>query len=133
MQALNQIKPNFAYSFLIIAIWTSIVLLYLGPKSNSILDNTFVMFLLTRYFGLWSGAAVLLLRLLCIIKNKYSFIYIFFGSLNGTLGILSFVLFAFKQLDNNFLHMFILNLSIGLIIFTDIFFLNIICKILKIT
>lgn len=126
MQPFNKSKLNLAYSLLIIALWAAIVLFYLGPKSNSILDNTFVMFLLTRYVGLWSGIIVLLLRLLRVIKDKHSFIYVFIGLLNIGLGILSIVLFAINKMNIPLFHMFILNLSIGVIIYIDIFFSEII-------
>lgn len=121
-------KQNLLLAFIMLALWAGIILFVFLPSNSELGDGftIFVWVLLTRYFGLWSGLVVLLLRMLRIIKNKYSFIYIFVGLLNVGLGILSLVLFAFKQMDRSSLHMFIFNLSIGLIIFTDILFLNII-------
>lgn len=128
-----QMQQKLLLAFIMLALWASIIL-FIFYLSESELGNTFgvvVIFLLTRYFGLLSGIVVLLLRMLRIIKNKYSFIYIFVGLLNVGLGILSLVLFACKQMDSGFLPMFMFNLSIGLTIFVDILFLPIILYIIR--
>ncbi len=131
MQQVNKTISSYVYSSLMLVLWTAIVIIIFSPRPNNIdnntnniviIDNRFVMFLLTRYFGLWSGAVVLLLRLLQIIKNKHSFIYIFIGLLNISLGGLGIFFSVFKQINIELLCMFIFNLSIGLIIFIDIFF-----------
>lgn len=130
MQNINKIKSNFVYSFGIIALWTVIVLIIFSPRPNIIdnntnniviIDNRFVMFLLTRYFGLWSGIVVFLLRLLRIIKNKYFFIYIFISLLNISLGTVGIFFSVFKQINIELLCMFTFNLVIGLVMFIDIF------------
>lgn len=135
MYQFHKVKRNCLYSSIILILWTAYVIVIFSPRpnivfknqvSNEIIDNRFIMFLLTRYFGLWSGVVVLLLRLLRIIKNKQSFIYIFIGLLNTSLGVLGIFLSTFKQVNIDLLHMFIFNLSIGLIIFIDILFLKII-------
>jgi hypothetical protein len=131
MSHFNKSKLSLVYSFVILVLWATYVIIIFSPRPNSIfpnqvstgiLDNRFVMFLFTRYFGLWSGGLVLLLRLLRIIKNKQSFIYIFIGLLNTSLGVLGIFLSTFKQVNIDLLHMFIFNLSIGVIIFIDISF-----------
>ena len=133
--SLNRITPNFVWSSVILALWTAYVVIVFSPRPNiifshtvstEIIDGRFVMFLLTRYFGLWSGLGVLLLRLLQIIKDNKSFIYIFVGLLNVSLGISGVYFYSIEYANTDLLHMFIVNLTIGLIIFTDIFFLDII-------
>lgn len=135
MSHFNKIKLSLVYSSLILLLWTACVIIIFSPRPNiifenqvstGILDNRYVMFLFTRYFGLWSGCLVLLLRLFRIIKNKYTFIYIFIGLLNVSLTVTGIFYSIYSRIFIEFLHMLIFNLSIGLIIFIDIFFLEII-------
>lgn len=131
----NRTISNFIYSSLILGLWTVYVLIIFSPRPNiifknqvstEIVDNRFFMFLFTRYFALWSGIVVLLLRLIRIIKNKCSFIYIFIGLLNVSLGVLGVYFSGIKSTNIELLCMFSVNLSIGLIIYIDIFFLSIV-------
>jgi len=135
MSHFNKIKLSLVYSFVILVLWAAYVIIIFSPRPNSIfpdqvstgiIDNRFVMFLFTRYFGLWLGGLVLLLRLLRIIKNKQSFIYIFIGLLNTGVGIFGIFFSIFKYVNMDFFPIFIVNLSIGLVIFIDIFLLEII-------
>ena len=135
MSHFNKIKLSLVYSFVILVLWATYVIIIFSPRPNSIfpdqvstgiIDNRFVMFLFTRYFGLWLGGLVLLLRLLRIIKNKQSCIYIFIGLLNTGVGIFGIFFSIFKYVNMDFFPIFIVNLSIGLVIFIDIFLLEII-------
>lgn len=135
MNHFNKIKLNFFYSAIILALLSAIVLTIFSPRPNvifrntvstGIIDSRFIMFLMLRYFALWSGIIVLLLRLLRVIKNKHSFLYIFISSLNIILGVSGIYFFGFKYISIGMVHMFIINLIIGVIILTDIFLLHII-------
>ena len=135
MSHFNKIKRSLVYSAVILVLWAVYVIIIFSPRPNTIfpnqistgiLDNRFVIFIFTRYFGLWSGCFVLLLRLFRIIKNTYTFIYIFIGLLNVSLGVSGIFYSIHSPIFIEFFHMLIFNLSVGLILFIDIFLLEII-------
>ena len=119
---------NIVCSFIILVLWSSFVLFFFYP-SDSELGTGFTVefiFLLARSFGLWAGIIILTIRLLKIVKDSNDLAYIFTGSLNISLGIISIVLFTFKEMIAPILHLFLLNFFIGVIIYIDVFLSKII-------
>jgi len=123
---LNRKQNNLLLSFIILALLTSIIIFVFYP-STSKLGNTFdlaVAFLFSRYFGLYIGVALILLRILRVLKNNNTLIYIFIGLLNISLGILSLVLAVSNNMDSSVFNLIIVNEVVGAIIFMDIMVLN---------
>jgi len=129
----HKLKYNLFYSVLIVVVCITIALLIHGNKAsyksidskhNGVIDPRFVIFLLTSYVGLWSGLAVLVFRIIKVIKC-HSFINVFLSVFNVFLGISGILVYSGNEAAIPFLHMFIYNLAIGIILFFDIFFLNI--------
>ena len=120
-------KCNYiGYSLILIALLSSSALFLFYP-GNSELGRSFnivVISLFTRYFALWVGIALILLRILRIIKKSNNWVYIFFGTFNLCLGVFGWLLYFNNEMLISFLHMFILNLFIGVIIFIDVFLLK---------
>lgn len=116
------------YSLILIVLLTGSVFFLFYPGNNELGRNfnIVVISIFIRYFALWCGIGFILLRLLNIIKNSNYLIYIFLGTLNVCLGIFSWVLYINNGMVITFLHMFILNLFVGAIIFIDVFLLKII-------
>ena len=115
------------YSLVTIALLTSFVIVFYYP-SNSDLGRSFnlaVILLFIRYCALWVGIGVILLRLVRIIKKSDNLIYIFLGTINVCLGIFSWILYLNNEMVVKVLHMFIINLFLGVIIFIDVFLLEI--------
>ena len=122
-------KCNYiGYSLILIALLSCTVLLIfypgkseLGPTFNIVVISIFI-----RYFALWAGLGVILLRLLGVIKKNNNLVYIFFGTLDLCLGVFGWILYINNEMVIVFLHMLILNLFVGVIIFIDVFLLKII-------
>lgn len=83
--------------------------------------NIAVMYILTRNVALYGGLAVLLLRLLTIIKSNTNVLYIFMGILNLMVGLLCVILYYLSLADMPWLHACLLNLLIGFVILADTF------------
>lgn len=85
--------------------------------------NLAIMYILTRNFALYGGFAVLLLRLLTVIKSNTNVLYIFMGTLNLIVGILCVILYYLSLADLPWLHNCLLNLLVGFVILADTFFI----------
>ena len=120
-------KCNYVgYSLILIALLSSSVLFFFYP-GNSELGRNFnvvVISIFTRHVALWGGIGVILLRLLVVIKKRNNLVYIFFGTFNLCLGVFGWILYFKNEMVISFLHMFILNLFVGVIIFIDVFLLK---------
>ena len=79
-------------------------------------------FLLLRYFALWSGLILLSCRLISLIKRNDSIIYIAAGALNIILGVAAFALYISHNMIMQILHLFLMNLLLGVIIMSDCLF-----------
>lgn len=116
------------YSLVLIALLAGSVFLIFYPGNNELGRNfnIVVISIFIRYFALWCGIGVILLRLFQVIKKSNYLVYIFLGTLNVCLGIFGWVLYINNEMVITFLHMYILNLFVGVIIFIDVFLLKII-------
>ena len=122
-------KCNYiGYSIIAIALLSSFVIFFYYPSTGDLGRNfTLVVILLfIRYCALWAGIGIIPLRLLGVIKKSNNLIYIFLGNINICLGIFSWILYLNNEMVVKFLHIFIINLFIGIIIFIDVFLLKII-------
>lgn len=120
-------KCNYiAYSLILIALLSSSVLFLFYPGKNELgpTFNIVIISLFIRHIALWGGIVVILLRLLAVIKKSNNLIYIFLGTLNLCLGVFSWILYFNNEMVTTFLHMFILNVFVGAIIFIDVFLLK---------
>lgn len=120
-------KCNYiGYSLILIALLSSSVLFFFYP-GNSELGHNFnivVISIFIRYFALVGGIGVILLRVFWVIKKSDNLFYIFFGTLNLCLGLFSWILYFNNAMVIAFLHMFILNVFVGVIILIDVFLLK---------
>ncbi len=122
-------KCNYiGYSLILIALLSCSVLLIFYPGNSELGPdfNVFVISLFIRYLVLWGGIGIILLRLIGIIKKNNNLVYIFLGTFNVCLGVFSWILYINNEMVIAFLHMLILNLFVGVIIFIDVFLLKII-------
>src|SRR5687767_8333349 len=101
----------------IIAFWVifNFVFFYPATKGMERDLSLAVMYILTRNFALYGGLAVLLLRLLTIIKSNTHVLYIFMGILNLMIGLLCVILYFLSLADLPWLHACLLNLLIGFV------------------
>lgn len=120
---LDRRHTNALLSILLIALWTVIVLLIAYPSHNAPTDTfgLVIYCIITLFFGLGAGVAVLLARLLKLMKNPDSFFYNFVGTLNVCLGVLGLVLTIQGDLDTNWIYLFAISFLIGLGISADIY------------
>lgn len=119
---LNRKLHNLLLSIIMLALLASIMIFVFYP-SNSKLGDKFglaVALLFCRYIGLFIGAGLILLRLLSIVKNNSTLIYIFAGSLNISLVGLSLVLLVSNNMISPVFNAFFFNMLIGAIIFIDV-------------
>ena len=120
-------KCNYiGYSLILIALLSSSVLFFFYPGNSELGQNfnVVVISIFVRYFALVGGIGVILLRLLRVIKKSDNLVYIFFGTLNLCLGVFSWILYFNNAMVIAFLHMFILNVFVGVIILIDVFLLK---------
>ena len=120
-------KCNYiGYSLILIALLSSSVLFFFYPGNSELGQNfnVVVISIFIRYFALVGGVGVILLRLLRVIKKSDNLVYIFFGTLNLCLGVFSWILYFNNAMVIAFLHMFILNVFVGVIILIDVFLLK---------
>ncbi len=120
-------KCNYiGYSLILIALLSSSVLFFFYPGNSELGQNfnVVVISIFIRYFALVGGIGVILLRLLRVIKKSDNLVYIFFGTLNLCLGVFSWILYFNNAMVIAFLHMFILNVFVGVIILIDVFLLK---------
>ena len=116
---------NLLLSFLIIAIGAIIIFILYYP-SNSELGRLFgvdVVLLMIRYAALIIGLAFLLLRLFKFFKS-FPLYYVFIGTLNFAIGIFALALYFFDNANVSWFHLFIPNLLVGVLIYSDIYVLN---------
>lgn len=112
------------YSFLSIIVALSLIyIVYFNNKPDQKFGVATV-FLLLRYFALWSGLLILLCRLVFLIKRNDSIIYIIAGMLNIILGIIAVIVFISNNMVMQILHLFLINLLLGVIIISDYLFLK---------
>lgn len=120
---LNKKTRHLIISFGIISFWVIFNFLFFYPATNGMgrAFNLAIMYILTRNFALYGGLAVLLLRLLTVIKSNTNVLYIFMGTLNLIVGIFCIILYYLSLADLPWLHDCLLNLLIGFVILTDTF------------
>jgi cell division protein FtsW (lipid II flippase) len=117
---------NLLISSLLIISWTGLIMLF-SAHSNNELGNSFNLFiwvLMTRYFALFIGMILLLLRIVGLLKEKDNLFYILIGILNCVLGLLPLLLYTFGKLEKLILSDFQFHLLLSSLIVIDIFFLN---------
>jgi hypothetical protein len=117
---------NLGYSFLLISLVWSIFYFFYSISDNSFSGLTlWFLFVLAHYIGIGIGALLILFRLLGFLKNRGSFIYIFFMFLNIVVGLcnLGFVMFTDVARSPTWFYMSF-NLALGGISFIDIFLLE---------
>ena len=110
----------------VIGIWAAFNFLFFYPATNGLGKgfNVVIMYMITAYIALVSGVLMLFLRLLRILKNNNSVVYILVGVLNAVAGILTVVLYMSHNVDLSWLNKCLLNLLAGFLILTDVFILN---------
>ena len=81
-------------------------------------------FLLLRYAALWGGLAILVCRIIFLVKSNDTLIYIAIGVLNILMAIVAIALFLSNNMVVQILHLFLMNLFIGSIIILDCLFLK---------
>ncbi|MEP7372315.1 MAG: hypothetical protein ABI675_02930 [Chitinophagaceae bacterium] len=121
---------NFLISVVITVVFGCIVLL-LGYASGSPLGNffdVFIVLIVTRWLVIAFGIIVLLLRLLKILSDNSSLVYILAGTVNMFLAVVGITLFITDQADMEWLHQSIGNLLVGFLILTDTFMLRAVVK-----
>jgi hypothetical protein len=111
------------WSLLVIAIWTGFVFLIAYPSQNAPIDDFGVVIycILTLFFGLATGAFVLIIRFLKFRKGISNFYYNFVGTLNVCLGILCLTLASLNEMDRPWVILFAISFIIGLFILIDIY------------
>jgi len=117
-------NKNILYSFFIVITLAAFIFLISYPDKQG-LGNFFsatIYYVLTLFVGLGLGIIALLLRLFRIQVNKSNFFYTFAGVLNLSIGILALTLIFFGTItEAYFIKLFLLSLGVGLGIILDLF------------
>lgn len=115
---------NISYSFIAFAIWISVVLfISTGQNNNSGVVSDFqVLILLTTVLADIGGGILFIIRIFKVIDKNTNFLYCFFGIMNATLGFSGILFYFIHKINLTGLHDLLLNLLIGVIILSDLFF-----------
>jgi hypothetical protein len=103
----------------------------LSTNSKSDLGDAFSLFswfLVTNALGLIGAVLFFLLRVIGVIKHQSNLLYCFFAVLIFCIGLVGLVLYFCVPLNRDGLHVFLLNLWVGVTFLSDIFFLTAIFK-----
>ena len=110
------------YSSLVITICFLLAyLLYFNNKPDGKFGAA-ASFLLLRYAGLWVGSAILICRILLLLRSNDALIYIATGVLNVLIAFIAIVLFFTNHMVIQVFHLFLVNLLIGTVIIFDCLF-----------
>ena len=127
MTGMNSIKgKNIAYSLIILAVWSSFVLIAsakadANPNSGSISAFYFWAKLTSLAAG-FGGLTMLTLRIFRKIDRYGNFFYTFFGTANTMLGMCGITFYYLKRINSIGLCDLLPNLLIGAAIMIDLFF-----------
>jgi len=115
---------NISYSFIAFAICISVVLfMSTGKYSNSGVVSDFqVLILVTTVLADIGGGTLIIIRIFKVIDKNTNFLYCFFGIMNSTLGLSGILFYFIHKINLTGLHDLLLNLLIGAIILSDLFF-----------
>jgi len=115
---------NISYSFIAFAIWISVVLfMSTGKYSNSGVVSDFqILILVTTVLADIGGSILIIIRIFKVIDKNANFLYCFFGIMNCTLGFSGILFYFIHKINLTGLHDLLLNLFIGVIILSDLFF-----------
>ena len=121
---------NLAYSLIILAIWTSFVLL-VSKRGGSDPGNISVFYFWARLTSIIACFGALLfigLRIFKVVDKNRNLAYSFFGVANTALGIYGITAYLSQKINIVGLHDLLLNLLAGVIILIDIFLFETIFK-----
>ena len=121
---------NISYSLILLAVWTSIILL-LSIRPNSNPGDISAFYFWAKFTSLVVGFGALLLiglRIFNIVDKNRSFLYCFLGTANLALGFCGIGFYWLRKINMNGLHDLLPNLLIGVIILADIFLFELISQ-----
>jgi hypothetical protein len=130
IQMLSKKLINIAYSILILAAWTSIVLL-LSAKANSNSGDISALYFWAKTTSLmasFAGLALIALRIFKKIDRDRNFLYAFLGTANIALGLCGVLFYFLHKINIIGLHDLLPNLLIGVVVMADIFLFNFVFK-----
>ena len=117
---------NLLISIGIVAAWVLVNFIAFYPDRQG-LGSTFsisVIFIFTSYASLILGVMFLLLRIIKIWKNPSALFYVLIGVVNITIGLIAIAMYFSHMADREWLNKSLLNLLVGVLIITDVFFVR---------